>query len=89
MFDGEREGGDSNGPSYDWVDQSILKISTKFMDSNLLDQFLSTTSFIKPDCSIDAVMADIYGHTDRVCLVGKMHHKNFSLYITLSSLTYL
>jgi len=67
MSNGEREGGDSDGPSYDWVDPSVLKIPTKFRDSNMLDQFLSTTFFNKPDCPTDAVMVDICGHTDRVC----------------------
>ena len=35
----------SDGLSYDWVDPFVLKIPTKFRDSNTLDQFLFETSF--------------------------------------------
>jgi len=52
----------SDGPRYDWVDSSVLRIPRKFRDSNTLDQFLSETSFVKPDCPTDAVMADICCH---------------------------
>jgi len=42
VFDGAREVSDSSqscdSPSYDWADPSILKIPTKFRDSNSLDQ---------------------------------------------------
>jgi len=57
----------SGGPSYDWVDPSVLKIPTKLRDFDSLDQFLSKNSFIRPDCPTNAMMAGICGLTDRVC----------------------
>jgi len=64
-------GGDSSqsldGPRYDWVDLSMMKIPTKFRDSDSLEQFLSNNSFIKPNSPADAVMANICSHTDWVC----------------------
>jgi len=57
----------SNGPSYDWVDPSVLKIPTRIRSADSLDKILSENSFLSLECSSKAITADICGVTDRVC----------------------
>ena len=57
----------SNGPSYDWVDPSVLKIPTRIRSVDILDQFLSENSFLSPECPSKAITPDICGVTDHVC----------------------
>ncbi|KAK7364538.1 hypothetical protein VNO80_13275 [Phaseolus coccineus] len=56
----------SDGPSYDWVDPSVLNVSTKIKTSDDLDKFCSANpNFIEPDCPGEALVADVCGMTDR------------------------
>ena len=58
----------SEGPSYDWVDPSVLNISTKIKTVEDLHKFFSANpGFVEPDCPSEALTADVYGVTDRVC----------------------
>jgi len=58
----------SDGPSYDWVDPSVLKIPNRVRTSDDSDKFLSENdNFLMPDCPSEAITANICGVTDRVC----------------------
>ena len=77
----------SDGPSYDWVDPTVLRIPSKIKSSDKLDQFLSThKKFLTPDCPADALYVDICDMTDRVCH-GRENapHDFFFVYSTLFS----
>jgi len=52
--------------SYDWVDPWVLDVPTCYRGPNDWDKFLSKVSIFKPDSPLDAVVAESYGHTDRV-----------------------
>ena len=58
----------SDGPSYDWVDPSVLQIPSKIKSSDDLDEFLAAhKNFLAPDCPTEALGVDICGVTGRVC----------------------
>ena len=58
----------SDGPSYDWVDPSVLQIPSKMKSSDDLDGFLAVhKNFLALDCPTEALSVDICGVTDRVC----------------------
>jgi len=57
----------SEGPCYDWVDLSVLKIPTRLRNADNLNQFIFENSFLTPNCPTDAIVANICGIIDRVC----------------------
>jgi len=77
----------SDGPSYNWVDPSILKIPTRVRTSDDLDKFLyANDNFLTPDCPSEAITADICGVTDRVCHgLENAPHDFFFVYSTFFS----
>jgi len=81
----------SDGPNYDWVDPSVLRIPSKIKSSNDLDEFLSShKNFLAPDCPTEALTVDICGVTDRVCH-GRENapHDFFFVYSTFFSHLYI
>jgi len=58
----------SDGPSYDWVDPSVLKIPTKIRIVDDLDELFSVNkNFLAFDCPTEALAIDVCCVTDRVC----------------------
>lgn len=58
----------SDGPSYDWVDPSVLQIPTKIGIADDLDEFFYVNkNFLASECPTEALAVDVCGVTDRVC----------------------
>jgi len=81
----------SDGPNYDWVDPSVLRIPSKIKSSDDLDKFLlSHKNFLASNFPTEELAVDICGVTDQVCH-GRENapHDFFYVYSTLFSHLYV